>query len=140
MRRRRLEEATRLLLATPSTTISEAAARWHFTDSSHFVRTFRKQYDCTPSDYIHRRRSPESKTLVVAGRSARSVRHCWWRRPRLATGPPAVRRSTASARRRGTRCRSEPYAVACSPRRARFEMTVAGFSVCRRGPGIPCGR
>ncbi|MEV6634899.1 helix-turn-helix transcriptional regulator [Actinoplanes sp. NPDC051470] len=58
IRRRRLEEATRLLLATPSTTISEAAARWHFTDSSHFVRTFRKQYDCTPSDYIHRRRSP----------------------------------------------------------------------------------
>ncbi|MFF5052910.1 helix-turn-helix transcriptional regulator [Micromonospora sp. NPDC000663] len=58
IRRRRLEEATRLLLATPSTTISEAAARWHFTDSSHFVRTFKKQYGCTPSDYLHRRRSP----------------------------------------------------------------------------------
>ncbi|MCS7478714.1 helix-turn-helix domain-containing protein [Umezawaea endophytica] len=52
IRRRRLEEA-RLALTAPSGSlgISELAARWQFADSSHFIRTFKKQYGLTPTDY-----------------------------------------------------------------------------------------
>ncbi|WP_405991600.1 helix-turn-helix domain-containing protein [Streptomyces sp. NBC_00986] len=52
IRRRRLEEAARALTASGSQlTISEAAARWHFTDSSHFIRAFKKQYQATPAQF-----------------------------------------------------------------------------------------
>ncbi|MGI5197728.1 helix-turn-helix domain-containing protein [Streptomyces sp. CA-288835] len=52
IRQRRLEEA-RLALTTPSGrwTISELAAHWHFSDSSHFIRAFKKQYGQTPAEY-----------------------------------------------------------------------------------------
>ncbi|MFE1437062.1 helix-turn-helix domain-containing protein [Streptomyces griseoaurantiacus] len=53
VRRRRLEQARRELL-TPwdRPSIAEAAARWHFADSSHFARAFKKQYGEAPSRMI----------------------------------------------------------------------------------------
>lgn len=52
IRRRRLEQA-RLELTGPATrpSISELAARWRFADSSHFVRSFKRQYGQTPTEY-----------------------------------------------------------------------------------------
>ncbi|MFE1855857.1 helix-turn-helix domain-containing protein [Streptomyces sp. NPDC059489] len=52
VRRRRLEEA-RLALTPPSSllSISELAAYWQFSDSSHFIRAFKKQYGQTPAEY-----------------------------------------------------------------------------------------
>ncbi|MFJ4809572.1 helix-turn-helix domain-containing protein [Streptomyces longwoodensis] len=56
IRRRRLEEAATALTApTSRLTVSEAAARWHFTDSSHFIRAFRKQYGVTPAAFARGR-------------------------------------------------------------------------------------
>jgi AraC-like DNA-binding protein len=53
IRRRRLEEA-RLELASPvgRPSISELAAHWRFADSSHFIRTFKKQYGHTPTAFV----------------------------------------------------------------------------------------
>jgi AraC-like DNA-binding protein len=57
VRRRRLEEAARALTAPGARLgVSEAAARWHFTDSSHFIRAFRKRYGTTPAEYARRPR------------------------------------------------------------------------------------
>lgn len=52
VRERRLEEAL-LTLTAPSSrlSISELAAYWHFSDSSHFTRAFKKRYGQTPSEY-----------------------------------------------------------------------------------------
>jgi len=49
---RRLEEA-RLALTTTSgrQNVSELAAHWHFADSSHFIRTFKKHFGQTPGEY-----------------------------------------------------------------------------------------
>lgn len=57
IRRRRLEEAAEAL-TTPGSplSISEAAALWHFTDSSHFIRAFKKQYHATPARFARRLR------------------------------------------------------------------------------------
>jgi AraC-like DNA-binding protein len=53
IRRRRLEEAARALVAAGSRLrVAEAAARWHFTDTSHFARAFRKHFHTTPGQYI----------------------------------------------------------------------------------------
>ncbi|MFG3023567.1 helix-turn-helix domain-containing protein [Streptomyces sp. NPDC048254] len=50
LRRRRLEEAAEALTAPGSRlSISEAAALWRFTDSSHFIRTFKKRHHATPA-------------------------------------------------------------------------------------------
>ncbi|NGO14364.1 helix-turn-helix domain-containing protein [Streptomyces sp. HC44] len=64
IRRRRLERARHELL-TPwgRPTVAEAAARWHFFDSSHFIRAFKKQYGETPTRMMaafdeHRRQPP----------------------------------------------------------------------------------
>ncbi|MET7694557.1 helix-turn-helix domain-containing protein [Streptomyces sp. NPDC005483] len=55
IRRRRLEEAAAALTAPESRlSVSEAAARWHFTDSSHFIRAFKKQYRATPAQFARR--------------------------------------------------------------------------------------
>ena len=55
IRRRRLEEAAVALTATGSPlSVAEAAARWHFTDSSHFIRAFKKQYRATPAQFARR--------------------------------------------------------------------------------------
>ncbi|MEU9229283.1 helix-turn-helix transcriptional regulator [Streptomyces massasporeus] len=52
IRRRRLEEAAEALTVTGSRlSVSEAAALWHFTDSSHFIRAFKKQYHATPAQF-----------------------------------------------------------------------------------------
>ncbi|MEV1083399.1 helix-turn-helix domain-containing protein [Streptomyces sp. NPDC050211] len=52
IRHRRLEEA-RLALTAPSgrPSVSELAAHWHFADSSHFIRAFKKRYGQTPTEY-----------------------------------------------------------------------------------------
>jgi AraC-like DNA-binding protein len=48
VRQRRLERARADLLST-TCTVSEIAARWHFTDSSHFIRAYKKRYGETPT-------------------------------------------------------------------------------------------
>jgi AraC-like DNA-binding protein len=47
VRARRLDRARAELLTT-SLTVSELAARWQFTDSSHFIRAFRARFGRTP--------------------------------------------------------------------------------------------
>ncbi|MFD6997890.1 helix-turn-helix domain-containing protein [Streptomyces mirabilis] len=55
IRHRRLEEAATALPAPDSRlNVSEAAARWHFTDSSHFIHAFKKQYQATPAQFARR--------------------------------------------------------------------------------------
>lgn len=50
IRRRRLECARQELLAPGNApSVTEAAARWHFTDGSHFTRAFKRQYGETPT-------------------------------------------------------------------------------------------
>jgi AraC-like DNA-binding protein len=60
IRRRRLEEAG-CVLATSGTSISEVAARWHFADSGHFSRTFKKQHGLTPTAYAASARGRREK-------------------------------------------------------------------------------
>lgn len=48
VRQRRLERARADLLST-TCTVAEIAARWHFTDSSHFIRAYKKRYGETPT-------------------------------------------------------------------------------------------
>jgi AraC family transcriptional regulator, positive regulator of tynA and feaB len=52
IRRRRLEQA-QLELAAPlhRPSVSEVAARWQFTDSSHFTRAFKNKYAQTPAEF-----------------------------------------------------------------------------------------
>ncbi|MEW1831515.1 helix-turn-helix domain-containing protein [Streptomyces sp. NPDC088196] len=58
IRRRRLEAAAEALTTAGSRlTISEAAARWHFTDGSHFIRAFKNQYAATPAQFARHRRA-----------------------------------------------------------------------------------
>ncbi|WP_328441572.1 helix-turn-helix domain-containing protein [Streptomyces sp. NBC_00444] len=52
IRHRRLEEARLALTSPPGRwSISELAAHWHFADSSHFIRAFKKHYGQTPAEY-----------------------------------------------------------------------------------------
>ncbi|MQY24184.1 Transcriptional activator FeaR [Nocardia sp. RB20] len=55
IRRRRLEQA-RLDLTTSRgrPNVAEVGARWHFADSSHFIRAFKKQYGETPAQFARR--------------------------------------------------------------------------------------
>jgi AraC-like DNA-binding protein len=57
VRRRRLEEA-RLELAAPARppTVAEIAARWQFSDHSHFNRAFIKKYGQTPAQFARSQR------------------------------------------------------------------------------------
>jgi AraC-like DNA-binding protein len=49
VRRRRLECAREeLMLPNRAYTVSDVAARWHFADASHFIRSFRQRYGETP--------------------------------------------------------------------------------------------
>ncbi|MFJ9032678.1 helix-turn-helix domain-containing protein [Streptomyces sp. NPDC102274] len=58
IRLRRLEEA-RLALTAQSgrLSVSELAAHWQFSDSSHFIRAFKTHYGQTPTDYARRARA-----------------------------------------------------------------------------------
>ncbi|MFI1918334.1 helix-turn-helix domain-containing protein [Nocardia sp. NPDC020380] len=52
IRNRRLEQARRALTApSPRPNVSELAAHWQFSDSSHFIRAFKKRYGQTPIEY-----------------------------------------------------------------------------------------
>jgi AraC family transcriptional regulator, positive regulator of tynA and feaB len=67
---RRLERsATDILAAGPHTAISEVAYRWGFNDLSHFSRTFRQRYGCSPSEFRHQ--MPAGSTtgsgLIITG-------------------------------------------------------------------------
>ncbi|WP_306839266.1 helix-turn-helix domain-containing protein [Catenuloplanes nepalensis] len=48
--------AARDALAGDRLTISEAAARWQFSDASHFTRQFRHRYGTTPREFARQRR------------------------------------------------------------------------------------
>ncbi|MEU6497845.1 AraC family transcriptional regulator [Streptomyces sp. NPDC046984] len=52
-RRRRLQKAHDDLLRSGNTVgVSEIAARWHFSDASHFIRAFKSTYGITPAAYL----------------------------------------------------------------------------------------
>ncbi|WP_249998570.1 helix-turn-helix transcriptional regulator [Actinoplanes sp. M2I2] len=56
VRRRRLENALADLTGSESRlSVTEAAARWRFADSSHLVRACRKRYGQTPTQYVRTR-------------------------------------------------------------------------------------
>jgi AraC family transcriptional regulator, positive regulator of tynA and feaB len=58
IRRRRIERARQDLTAPLSAwTVSDVAARWHFADSSHFIRAYRKHYGETPARSARSRRA-----------------------------------------------------------------------------------
>ncbi|MEU1621818.1 helix-turn-helix domain-containing protein [Streptomyces sp. NPDC008238] len=60
-RRRRLQKAHDELLDRGSTTgMSEVAARWHFSDASHFIRHFKSVYGATPAAYLRSHRKAGS--------------------------------------------------------------------------------
>ncbi|MEU6597617.1 helix-turn-helix domain-containing protein [Streptomyces flaveolus] len=54
VRRRRLERAREELVTLSGRyTVSAVAARWHFSDVSHFSRAFKRQFGETPSSLAH---------------------------------------------------------------------------------------
>ena len=65
---RRLERARAELLSS-AITVSEIAARWHFSDSSHFIKSYRKRFGESPA--ADRRR--DSDPGVVDTRAAQVV-------------------------------------------------------------------
>lgn len=69
VQKRRVERARAELLSS-SSTVSEIAARWHFTDSSHFIRSYKKRFGDSPT--VDRRRASygSSQSLVDNGNSA----------------------------------------------------------------------
>ncbi|MGW3248224.1 helix-turn-helix domain-containing protein [Streptomyces sp. NPDC001070] len=57
VRRRRTEEAQREMInSSPLVSFGELAAKWHFSDASHFTRTFKKIYGTTPTAYLEKLR------------------------------------------------------------------------------------
>lgn len=53
IRRLRMERARKDLLSSDAAdAVSRAAARWHFSDSSHFIRNFKSIHGITPKAYI----------------------------------------------------------------------------------------
>ncbi|WP_245673047.1 helix-turn-helix domain-containing protein [Nocardia lijiangensis] len=58
IRHRRLEQARRALTAPcRRPNVSELAAHWQFSDSSHFIRAFKKRYGQTPIEYARSMRT-----------------------------------------------------------------------------------
>lgn len=53
IRQLRMERARIDLLSSDSTNgVSNAAAKWHFSDASHFIRNFKQTYGLTPRSYV----------------------------------------------------------------------------------------
>lgn len=63
VRERRLERARAELVST-GLTVSEIAARWHFTDGSHFVKAYKKRFGETPTASRPRPGVPSPAALV----------------------------------------------------------------------------
>lgn len=58
VRRRRLQKAHDELMDPDATAgIAEIAARWRFSDTSHFIRNFKSGYGATPAAYVRDRRA-----------------------------------------------------------------------------------
>lgn len=69
IRRSRLEQARRQLAEpTARLSVSEIAAHWHFTDSSHFIRAFKRQYGQTPGEFARRARDRNAGTRPLTVR------------------------------------------------------------------------
>ena len=60
VRERRLERARAELLSS-SAAVSDIAARWHFADSSHFIKSYRKRFGDSPS--ADRRRASDPRDV-----------------------------------------------------------------------------
>ncbi|MFJ9893034.1 helix-turn-helix domain-containing protein [Streptomyces sp. NPDC091280] len=56
-RRRRLGRA-RIDLMTPGARVADVAARWSFSDTSHFLRHFKAAYGTTPTAFVKEHREP----------------------------------------------------------------------------------
>jgi AraC-like DNA-binding protein len=53
LRRRRLQEAhAELVRSGGAVRVAELAAKWKFSDSSHFIRQFKEAYGTTPAAYV----------------------------------------------------------------------------------------
>ncbi|MFC9433798.1 helix-turn-helix domain-containing protein [Nocardia sp. NPDC057030] len=57
IRHRRLEEARAALAQARPPSVTELAAYWQFSDSSHFIRAFKKRYGRTPVEYARSARA-----------------------------------------------------------------------------------
>lgn len=64
VRERRLERA-RLDLTATGLTITEVAARWHFTDSSHFIKSYKKRFGHLPGEAQRNRSSVRSSSAPI---------------------------------------------------------------------------
>ncbi|MGP4005125.1 helix-turn-helix domain-containing protein [Streptomyces sp. 4N124] len=74
IRHRRLEEARLALTASSGRwSVSELAAHWQFADSSHFIRTFKKHYGQTPTEYA-RSVVPKGHGPLVSGPTRPTMR------------------------------------------------------------------
>lgn len=61
IRQLRIEGARADLLSGRSATaVSQIAAKWHFSDASHFIRNFKARYGVTPGAYVHEHEDSES--------------------------------------------------------------------------------
>ncbi|WP_433453909.1 helix-turn-helix domain-containing protein [Streptomyces sp. CA-142005] len=53
IRQLRMEKArSDLLSSDPATCVSLTAAKWHFSDASHFIRSFKQTYGLTPKSFV----------------------------------------------------------------------------------------
>lgn len=52
VRMRRIQEARNDLLEHGRVSVSEIAAKWKFSDASHFIRQFKELYGTTPASYV----------------------------------------------------------------------------------------
>jgi AraC-like DNA-binding protein len=70
IRRQRLEQARLELAASADrSSVTEVAARWHFADSSHFIRAFKRQYGQPPTRFTQ---PAKPATAGATGKPVRS--------------------------------------------------------------------
>ncbi|MGW2373462.1 MULTISPECIES: helix-turn-helix domain-containing protein [Kitasatospora] len=71
VRRRRLEQArSQLAELTGQSSVSEIAAQWHFADSSHFIRAFKRQYGQTPGEFARQAGGQDASSEAVHRQAA----------------------------------------------------------------------